>query len=241
MPHRLLGLLFAAALAMDGCSPEYGSIPPEQPRAFRVPLPPSDSTLCLFSVPRDYDPARPWPLLVALHGYGSGAEPFHDLWSTTASEAGFVLVTPQGEERAREGYGWSWGERAGDVVGSSIDYLRRRVHIDPARISLIGFSQGGMLARRLALEHPRHFHGLALLGTPFRDSIPPGSLEGIRIYIGRGELEPDLDEARRAAATWRQDGCATHLAVYPGIGHGLPDPPAAELARVLAFLRAGVP
>jgi dipeptidyl aminopeptidase/acylaminoacyl peptidase len=54
--------------------------------------------------------------------------------------------------------------------------------------------------------------------------------------MGRGELEPGADDARRMAEELRGHGCRVELVQYPGVGHGLPDPPWVELERILEFL-----
>lgn len=233
----LLACLFALA-----CGRDYPEITPGQVRAFKIPVVrpngSCDSTLCLVSVPIGYGPDRSWPVLVALHGYGSGAEPFHALWKHVTSAAGYVLVTPQGEEPTAEGIGRAWGPRAGEVIRRSIDATAGTVHIDRARIFLTGFSQGGWLTYSLALKHPHVFRGIAPLGAGrnLPDTSGLDVLRGTRVYIGHGGLEPGLEDVRSLAAKLRSHGCEVLLQEYPGTGHGLPEPTSAELRRILEFL-----
>jgi poly(3-hydroxybutyrate) depolymerase len=227
-------------------------------RAFRVPIDVTrgggadgaggvaDSTLCLFSVPAGYEPERSWPLVVGLHGYGSDAARFHDLWRKAAGVEGFVLATPQGEERTDEGVGWSWGEASDGTIRRCIDGVREAVRVDPERVYVAGFSQGAKVACRLGLRYPHVFAGIAALGCNFRtvslaaggggSGDAAGTLTGLRVYVGRGELEPDPDVARAAVDTLRARGCAVELRVYAGVGHGLPAAREEELRRILAFL-----
>jgi len=120
-----------------------------------------------YFVPDKYTPEQAWPLVVALHGYGDNAAAFHDLWKSVTDSLGFVLLTPQGEERTQEGFGWAWGSNAERAVQISIDIVRKVVHVDPKRIYLTGFSLGGSLCYVLVLNHPQIFRGIAPLGAPF--------------------------------------------------------------------------
>jgi predicted esterase len=241
---KVLGVCTFIMMSMPGCGDSYRGIDPNKLLVFRIPVLRSegtrDSTHCLVSVPADYTPDRSWPALIALHGYGSGAERFHAFWHDAAVTSGFVLITPQGEDRAAEGVGWSWGLHAGETVRRSIDVATRSVNIDESSLFLTGFSQGGRLVYTLALRHPHVFRGIAPIGAG-RELPPTGRLDllsGMRIYIGHGSLEPRLEEVRNLAAELRSRNCTVMLSEYPDVGHGFPDPPIRELRRLLAFLNA---
>jgi phospholipase/carboxylesterase len=238
---------FMCALALllwAGCGPDYPGVRPGEVRAFNVPVEGAgsapDSTLCLFSVPEGYTPDKPFPLVVALHGAGSSAARFHDLWRPFTQVSGYVLVTPQGEQRGPEGIGFSWGPNAEETVRRSIDAVLWRVNIRRTEVYLAGFSQGGHLTYALAWSHPDAFAGIAALGVG-HDLPDPGQIDAhrnMRIYIGHGELEPGLDDVRGLAAALRAAGFEVKLAVYEGTGHGLPEPVSAEIERILDFLAA---
>jgi poly(3-hydroxybutyrate) depolymerase len=242
--RQTLARLAAIALLVLACSREHPQMQPGQVRAFQIPVGrpdgSRDSTLCLFSVPEGYNRDRPWPLLVALHGYGSGAEPFHQLWQQTASGAGYILVTPQGADPTTEGIGWAWGPAAEETIRHSIDAIGRTVRIDRSRIFLTGFSQGGWLTYAMALEYPHVFRGIAPIGAgrDLPDSSRLHLLRGIAVYIGHGSMEPGLEEVRNLAAMLRAHGCEVLLREYPDTGHGFPEPMSVELSRILKFFEA---
>jgi polyhydroxybutyrate depolymerase len=112
------------------------------PRWFKVHVPPG------------YEPGRPAPLVLNLHGLGSNLEQQEWLSGMTAKadEAGFIVVYPQAGASV-------WNIQAGEIgaidVGffrELIAYLEGELSIDPARIYATGFSNGGGMAHRLACD-----------------------------------------------------------------------------------------
>jgi poly(3-hydroxybutyrate) depolymerase len=238
--------MFAPALIVSvGCGPDYVSLQPSQVRVFKIPAggtgTESDTTLCLLSVPAGYTPDHSFPLLVALHGGGSNAIAFHDLWRPVTQSNGFVLATPQGGERAPDGMGYLWGPNAYDSVRRSIDVILRTVNVDRSEIYLSGFSQGGHLTYALARLYPRVFTGIAPIGVGYDlpNATAARTLYNMRLYIGHGELEPGLEDVRGLVANLRAEGCDVQLAIYRGTGHGIPQPASSELERILRYLKDG--
>jgi predicted esterase len=192
----------------------------------------------LFSVPHNYNPKRSFPLIVALHGHGSNSPAFHDLWKSTADTLGYVLLTPQGENRTEEGIGW--GENAERSVLIVMDVVQKSVHIDSRKIYLAGFSSGGRLAYFLGLRYANLFHGIAALSSHFDEELVPKNkvmMNKIRVYIGHGSLEQEIaEQSKMAAASLKELGFEVNHVQYVGIGHSLPEPKEVELARILSYL-----
>jgi predicted esterase len=226
-----------------GCGPDYASLQPGDVQVFKIPVAGPgagcDSTLCLLSVPAGYTPDHPFPLLVSLHGGGSNALAFHDLWRPVTQANGFLLATPQGGERGPDGIGYRWGPNAHESVRRSIDVVLRTANVDRSAVHLAGFSQGGHLTYALARSHPLVFAGIAAIGVghDLPNGADAGTLHGMRVYIGHGEREPGLEDVRALADSLRAGGCDVELAVYRDTGHGIPEPVSAELARILGFLK----
>lgn len=194
----------------------------------------------LISLPPAYDPDTPWPLLVALHGGGGMSTPFHDLWKPVTDASGVILITPQGDEWV-DGIGRSWGRNAERIIAESLNWTRQRAFVHPGRILITGFSAGGSAAYRIGLTHPELFWGIAPLCSRFDiDSppwIPPES-RPLNVYIGCGEEDPSIQNARETVHLLREMGMNADLHVYKNTGHALPEPVNNELEHILNWFIA---
>jgi polyhydroxybutyrate depolymerase len=126
-----------------------------------------------FHVPPGYNPKKPVPVVVVLHGAamnGAIMEWFSDL-SKKSDEAGFIAVYPNGTGLGGTLLTWNAGlfpgslnsTRADDVafIGKMLDDLARVLRVDARRIYAVGMSNGGMMAYRLAAELPNRFAAVA--------------------------------------------------------------------------------
>ncbi len=133
---------------------------------------------CRVLLPADYDPARVYPLVIGLHGFGSDLDRFATLWYALDNPQ-FILAVPQAPYAIPpvEGGGASWlpkedleTERWNEAAAWSQEYVLAtaqglwQTHPTSATY-LLGFSQGGMLAYAIALTHPDLFEGVAGIGT----------------------------------------------------------------------------
>ena len=99
----------------------------------------------LYHVPLTYDPAKPAPLVISIHGFAEW--PAHQMqisgWNDLADKFGFIVVYPSGTRFPRR---WQTrGDSRRDVIFISdlIDELERQYNIDPRRIYANGLSNGG--------------------------------------------------------------------------------------------------
>jgi enterochelin esterase-like enzyme len=129
-------------------------------------------------VPPTYDPSRPTPLLVVLHGGSSNHSLFlavvfgNDVEWATYHMHWWDLYRPQWESNflvlAPDGMGqvmWRWmGER--DVL-DAIDDVKRHYNVDPDRVYLNGLSNGGVGCYSIGMRHAWRFASvLAMAGAP---------------------------------------------------------------------------
>lgn len=111
----------------------------------------------LLYVPKSYDPAQPVPLVITFHGFASW--PAHQArisgWNDLADEQGFVVVYPMGRKFPLRWNANSTPEAAAEEVlfaAELIEKLKSQYNIDPQRIYVNGFSNGGGMSDVLACE-----------------------------------------------------------------------------------------
>ncbi|MCK5148169.1 hypothetical protein KAR48_15545 [bacterium] len=243
----MIKYILIMALIFVNCGDQYPTITPKYVTTGQINFKGIDGTkknaIFLYSVPTQYLPQKSWPLLITLHGYGSNATAFHELWKSVTDSLGFVLLTPQGDERTEEDYGWTWGKDAEREVLMCMDVVRKTVHINPRRIYLAGFSAGGRLTYYLGLKYSNVFKGIAPLSASFDEEFLKDNkifLSKLRAYIGHGTLEKNAAiDSEIAVSKLRELGITVKYVPYEGIGHNLPDPKERELLRILEFLDSG--
>jgi poly(3-hydroxybutyrate) depolymerase len=122
-----------------------------------------------YASPR-YDPAKPTPLLVYLHGMGgNGGEAFH-LWQAWADRLGMLLLAPS-EAGPNDGYRFTDRERW--AVLAALRWARRRLNVDENRIHLAGASRGGHMTWDLALRFPDIWAAIVpMIGAPRLTNAP---------------------------------------------------------------------
>ncbi|MBI5722172.1 MAG: prolyl oligopeptidase family serine peptidase [Burkholderiales bacterium] len=191
------------------CSPAAAqSAPTTAPAAAGAPTPPSaaaplgpgthtlhlthqgQARKFLVHVPAGLAPARPAPLVLALHGGGGHAEFMADDarygLRRKAEQAGFVAVFPNGYSRLPGGRFATWNaggccgdarDRRVDDVGfirAVVEQVKQRVAIDARRIFATGMSNGGMMSHRLACDAADLFAAVAsVAGTDATASCAP--------------------------------------------------------------------
>ena len=111
--------------------------------------------------PADRD-AEPIPLVVSLHGYGSDAQAqdwFFGL-SDRILEYHFALITPQGTVDQAGNQFWNGADGCCDLYGSGVDdyawisslVAEAQETVDISGVYVVGYSNGGFMAYRLACD-----------------------------------------------------------------------------------------
>lgn len=110
------------------------------------------------------------PLIVALHGHGDTAMLFRETVQLDAGAdlRGAVVLYPQALQDAVGQRSWNVEEGAGATSDlgfllAAIHKLQRTYDLDSARIFLVGFSNGGSMAYRLACAEPERFAAIAVV------------------------------------------------------------------------------
>jgi polyhydroxybutyrate depolymerase len=121
------------------------------------------------------------PLLVALHGrLGTGRGMARDSgFDALLEPGGFAAVYPDGYRRSwNDGRGGGPANEAGiDDVGfieALLEEVAGQVSYDPNRVYLVGISNGGMMAQRLACERTGLFTATASIIASMSETVEQG-------------------------------------------------------------------
>lgn len=134
-------------------------------------------------VPKAYDPAQPIPLVLVLHGYGANGWLQATLLGYTEQlEKGpFLLAYPNGTTDPGGKLFWNATDACCDYYGAGIDdsaYLLGLIqeieaayNVDLKRVYLIGHSNGGFMAYRMACDHADRIAAIiSLAGATYFDT-----------------------------------------------------------------------
>ena len=154
-------------------------------------------------------PTEHTPLIVALHGAFKTAAKFEKETglSRLADRDGIVVAYPDGIGILGLLQHWNAGFCCGKAARDGIDDIgfisrviedtRARLSIDPRRVYLVGFSNGGMLAYRFGAERPRQVAAIAVLGAaigarsgpdaPYERIPTPGDAVPLIVFHGRDD------------------------------------------------------
>jgi polyhydroxybutyrate depolymerase len=126
----------------------------------------------LLYVPGSYDPARPMPLVISLHGFASNpaGQKYLSGWETLAEKENFLVVYPQGTSSPLR-----WNASADLSTGQVDDVafmrdllanLRQLLNIDQSRIYINGMSNSGAMTTRLVCEMADVFAAVGIVSGP---------------------------------------------------------------------------
>jgi len=131
----------------------------------------------LVHVPPAYETRSPLPLVVAIHGAFETAKDMEKRsgFSDLADKEGFAVVYPNGFGLFGLLQHWNAGHCCGKAAADGIDDVgflvevikdvKKRLPINPKRIYMVGFSNGGMLALRFAAEKTDTLSALATVAA----------------------------------------------------------------------------
>lgn len=191
-------------------------------------------------------PAAARLTVILVHGRGSSAEDMLAL----AGELGMsdvAYLAPQAAGRTWYPHsflmpiqenepGISSGLR---VLAGLVDGLERE-HIPPARVAMLGFSQGACLTLEFAARHPQRYAAVVglsggLIGPPGTARNYPGTFDGAPVFLGCSDVDPHipLERVHESAEVFRRMGASIDERIYPRMGHTVNGD---ELAAISALL-----
>lgn len=168
--------------------------------------------------PPGWDGQAPLPATIFFHGWRSSAKEFAANPSFTGAFAAqaVLLVLPDGLEG-------SWAHRGSPstardelaFLGAVRADLLARWHVEPGRLLVTGFSQGGSMVWDLACHRGRDYRAFVAVAGAFWEPLPErcegGPVDLLHIH---GTADPVVPMAGRSIrGTWRQGDVLKGLAV----------------------------
>ncbi len=169
-------------------------------------------------VPAEAEPAKPLPLVIALHGAGGDENMFMDgygagLIKKLAAERRAIVITPRTDALL--------GTRAADTFDALLETIGLDYALDPGRIFVLGHSMGGMGAAALLVTRGGKIAAAACL-CGFQ-GFPEGAKGIPPTLVIAGELDP-ISNPRRVEPLYekaRTAGYPVEYRLVPNYGHTL--------------------
>ncbi len=152
-------------------------------------------------LPRDFQPGKPRPLVIVLHGGAGNADNAIRMtgMNKKSDEAGFIAAYPNGTGlfktrvltwNAANCCGRAKKKNVDDVgfIRKMLEKLEKDYAIDPRRVYVTGMSNGGMLAFRLACEMADKIAAIAPVAAAFNDD-PCQPAEPVSVIMFNGTLD----------------------------------------------------
>ncbi|MDB4931913.1 MAG: hypothetical protein JWM10_4397, partial [Myxococcaceae bacterium] len=176
-------------------------------------------------VPDANVPATPSPLLIILHGYGVSGS-VQELFFRMTREAntrGVLYAIPDGTPDASMRRFWNATDACCDFghvgvddvayLDAIIDDASARYAVDPRRIFLIGHSNGGFMAHRMACERANRIAAIvSLAGATFTDAARCTPSEPVAVLQVHGTADATIRYNGGANAGFAYPSAATSVA-----------------------------
>ncbi len=168
-------------LPIDVAAQAVGDSPVLTPGLHSLSLPRADEPAIRYaiSIPRNYSPSKPVPLILALHfgvgggdAAGAGRDVVQILIGPALGELGAIIVAP---DSVRGDWSSPENEKA---VNALLDMVLARYSIDKKKVVVAGFSMGGAGSWHFAEKFPERFSAaIPVAGRP------PASASGWRLPV----------------------------------------------------------
>jgi phospholipase/carboxylesterase len=176
-------------------------------------------------VPESYEPSRPHPLVVAMHGGSGHGRAFLWSWVREARTRGLILVSPTA-------IGETWSLMQPELDSRNLDrilgYVREHWNVETTRLLLTGMSDGGTFSLLSGLLPNSPFTHLAPVAASFHPMMlslsTPERLDGLPVYLVHGALDWmfPVAMAEQAEAALTEARARVSLRVVEDLSHTYP-------------------
>jgi len=172
-------------------------------------------------VPREYNPEKPWPLIVFLHGAGERGDDGLKQTETGIGRAirkhadwfPCLVFMPQCPERV-------WWDSAQKHVEQALEKTLREYNIDPDRIYLTGLSMGGYAAWIYGANKVDRFAAIMpICGGGKQEDAPKLAQVPIWAFHGADDDVVSPEESRKMVEAVRRAGGNIRYTEFEKTGH----------------------
>jgi serine protease Do len=122
---------------------------------------PEVANRCTAIIPDNYNPRRPYGLVVWLHSPGKFVrDELVSRWKQLAQDHDLIVLAPQSADEKR------WLSTEIEFVRKAIDEVMRTYSIDPMRVVLHGYQAGGAMAYYVAMAQRDVARAVVPVGSP---------------------------------------------------------------------------
>jgi predicted peptidase len=172
-----------------------------------------------ISIPDDYSPSTPVPLILALHfgvrggdAAGAGGDVVRILIGPALAELGAIIIAPDSVRG-------DWSSRENEnAVNALLDMALARYSIDKKKVAVTGFSMGGAGSWHFAEKFPQRFSAaIPIAGRP------PASASGWRLPVlaihSHADQVVPFEPTEARVAELQNAGVNAKLIALTGITH----------------------
>jgi len=188
--------------------------------------------------PADYDPAKPYPLVVFLHGSGErgtdnrgpilSSKGAYEFINTAHDYAYFMLIPQCPLDEKWSALDWEvlpYGMTPDPtepmrLVMELIEKVQEEFSIDPARIYATGLSMGGMGTWDIVIRKPKWF-AAAMTVCGSYDETQASVIKDIPVLVFHGSDDPwvPVEGSRRMVKALKAVGARVEYVEYEGADH----------------------
>jgi phospholipase/carboxylesterase len=195
------------------------------------------------------------PLVIFLHGYGSNEQDLFGIKDALPAQYNYLsvrapMVMEEGSYQwfRKKGDGAYNGETddlkaSGQVLLDFIAQAAKKYHTEPAKVYLVGFSQGAIMSYEVALRHPEAVGGIAALSGRILPVLkaelkPDEKRQSLAIFIGHGTADKRLpfSDGTEANSLLQSISLEPEFHAYQGVGHNISDEESQDLSAWLQRL-----
>jgi predicted esterase len=195
----------------------------------------------------DYDILLPdppasnqYPLLIVTHGRNGNKHSHTEYWEIARQKGWLVLLAQSTQPLTSSSYCWDDPTQGLEDLLSYYKQVPQKYQIDPQRVVIAGFSQGGGMTIYAALSgkiNARGFIGVAsFYNDPNSLKLLTNGTQHIRGYFITGEKDQTLENVRETQKILKENNIQFTEEVHSDLGHEFPPDFEKSLDKAIDFI-----